>query len=121
MPLNKALIGKEYPASAHYEVGREKIRDFATAIGDFNPIYHDEAAAKAAGYDDIIAPPTFLTTLGFKFGPQVVGDPELGLNYAMVVHGEQEFEIWSGRQARRHADRHAEDLRQSPPGVRTNS
>jgi acyl dehydratase len=93
MPLNKALIGKEYPKSAPYEVGREKIRDFATAIGDHNPIYHDEAAAKAAGYDDIIAPPTFLTTLGFKFGPQVVGDPELGLNYAMVVHGEQEFEI----------------------------
>jgi acyl dehydratase len=93
MPLNKALIGKEYPQSSPYEVGREKIRDFATAIGDFNPIYHDEGAAKAAGYDDIIAPPTFLTTLGFKFGPQVVGDPELGLNYAMVVHGEQEFEI----------------------------
>ncbi|MGH2727197.1 MAG: MaoC family dehydratase N-terminal domain-containing protein [Actinomycetota bacterium] len=93
MPLNKALIGKEYPASSPYEVGREKIRDFATAIGDFNPIYHDEAAAKAAGFDDIIAPPTFLTTLGFKFGPQIVGDPDLGLNYAMVVHGEQEFEL----------------------------
>ena len=93
MPLNTALIGKEYPASTPYEVGREKIRDFASAIGDLNPIYHDEDAAKAAGYDDIIAPPTFLTTLGFKFGPQVVGDPELGLNYAMVVHGEQEFEL----------------------------
>jgi acyl dehydratase len=93
MPLNRALIGKEYPPSSPYEVGRERIRDFATAIGDFNPIYHDEAAAKAAGYDDIVAPPTFLTTLGFKFGPQVVGDPELGLNYAMVVHGEQEFEL----------------------------
>ena len=93
MPLNKALIGKEYPASEPYEVAREKIRDFATAIGDFNPLYHDPAAAKAAGYPDIIAPPTFLTTLGFKFGPQVVGDPDLGLNYAMVVHGEQEFEI----------------------------
>ena len=93
MPLNAALIGREYPASDPYEVGREKIRDFASAIGDHNPIYHDAAAAKAAGHDDIIAPPTFLTVLGFKFGPQVVGDPELGLNYAMVVHGEQEFEL----------------------------
>ncbi len=93
MPLNKALIGKEYPASPPYEVGREKIRDFASAIGDFNPIYHDESAAKAAGYEDIIAPPTFLTTLGFKFGPQIVGDPDLGLNYAVVVHGEQEFQL----------------------------
>jgi acyl dehydratase len=93
VPLNRALIGKEYPPSAPYEVGREKIREFAAAIGDFNPLYHDEAAARAAGYPDIIAPPTFLTILGFKFGPQIVGDPELGLNYAMVVHGEQEFEI----------------------------
>jgi acyl dehydratase len=93
MPLNKALIGREYEPSSPYEVGREKIRDFAAAIDDRNPIYHDEAAAKAAGYPDIIAPPTFLTTLGFKFGPQVVGDPELGLNYSMVVHGEQEFEL----------------------------
>lgn len=93
MALNTALIGKEYPPSAPYEVGREKIREFATAIGDFNPIYHDEAAARAAGYGDIIAPPTFLTILGFRFGPALVGDPELGLNYAMVVHGEQEFEL----------------------------
>lgn len=93
MPLNIALIGREYPVSTPYEVGREKIRDFATAIGDHNPIYHDEAAARAAGHPDIIAPPTFLTTIGFKFGPQIVGDPELGLNYAMVVHGEQEFEL----------------------------
>ncbi|MHB8512641.1 MAG: MaoC family dehydratase N-terminal domain-containing protein [Actinomycetota bacterium] len=93
MPLNQALIGKQYPASDPYEVGREKIKEFATAIGDPNPIYHDEKAAKAAGYDDIIAPPTFLTTVAFKFGPSVVLDPDLGLDYSRVVHGEQEFEI----------------------------
>lgn len=92
MPLNTALIGREYAASPAYEVGREKIREFATAIGDMNPVYHDEAAAKAAGYPDLIAPPTFLTVLSFKYSPQIVFDPELGLNYAFVVHGEQEFE-----------------------------
>lgn len=91
MPLNKALIGKEYPTSTPYEVGREKIREFATAIGDTHPVYMDEAAAKAAGYPDIIAPPTFLTVLNFKYSPVIVADPELGLNYAMVVHGEQEY------------------------------
>lgn len=93
MALNKALIGKEYPPSTPYEVGREKIREFATAIDDENPLYHDEEAAKAAGYPDIIAPPTFLTVLNFKYSPQVIGDPDLGVNYAMVVHGEQEFEL----------------------------
>ncbi len=92
MALNKALIGKEYPPSVPYEVGREKIRDFAMAIGDTNPVYSSEDAAKAAGYPDIIAPPTFLTIMNFKYSPQVVGDPELGINYALVVHGEQEYE-----------------------------
>lgn len=93
MPLNTALVGKEYPASPVYEVGREKIKEFAIAIGDMNPLYMDESAAKAAGYDDIIAPPTFLTIVGFKFGPSIVLDPELGLDYSRVVHGEQEFEL----------------------------
>lgn len=93
MPLNTALVGKEYPASPVYEVGREKIREFAMAIGDPNPLYTDESAAKSAGYADIIAPPTFLTVIGFKFGPSIVLDPELGLDYTRVVHGEQEFEL----------------------------
>lgn len=91
MPLNTALIGKEYPASSPWEVGREKIREFAAAIGEANPVYTDEAAAKAAGYKDIIAPPTFLTVLNFKYSPQVILDPELGLNYMFVVHGEQSY------------------------------
>ncbi|MGH2830350.1 MAG: MaoC family dehydratase N-terminal domain-containing protein [Actinomycetota bacterium] len=93
MPLNAALVGKEYGPSAPYEVGREKIKEFAIAIGDPNPIYTDESAAKAAGYPDIVAPPTFLTIVGFKFGPAIVLDPELGLDYSRVVHGEQEFEL----------------------------
>lgn len=91
MALNRALAGKRYPPSVPYEVGREKIREFATAIGDANPLYHDEAAAKAAGYSDIVAPPTFLTVLNFRYSPQVIGDPDLGLDYSRVVHGEQEY------------------------------
>lgn len=93
MPLNTSFIGREYQPSKPYEVGREKIKEFATAIGDPNPIYHDEEAAKAAGYPDIIAPPTFLTVTNFRYSPQILGDPDLGLNYAFVVHGEQEYEI----------------------------
>lgn len=90
--MNTDLIGKVYPGSGVYEVSREKIRDFALAIGDPNPAYLDPEAAKALGYPDVVAPPTFLTVLGFRFaadGP--VADPSLGLNYAMVVHGEQRF------------------------------
>ena len=94
MPLNRDFVGREYPASDTSEVGREHIRAFADAIGDPNPIYRDRAAAQAAGHRDVVAPPTFLTVLGFRFGgDSPVVDPALGLNYALVVHGEQKFEL----------------------------
>lgn len=92
MPLNRDVIGRQYPAPSTYEVGREAIRRFAEAIGDDSPAYSDPAAAQALGHPDVIAPPTFLTVLNFRFatsGP--VADPELGLDYSRVVHGEQEF------------------------------
>jgi acyl dehydratase len=94
MPLNRAFVGREYPAPETYEVGREHIRQFADAIGDPNPVYRDPAAAKAAGHPDVIAPPTFLTVLGFRFGAtSPIVDAELGLDYMLVVHGEQRFEL----------------------------
>ncbi|MCA1710142.1 MAG: MaoC family dehydratase N-terminal domain-containing protein [Actinobacteria bacterium] len=94
MPLNRAFVGREYPAPQTYEVGREHIRQFADAIGDANRVYRDPAAAQAAGHPDVIAPPTFLTVLGFRFGmTSPIVDPDLGLNYALVVHGEQKFEL----------------------------
>jgi acyl dehydratase len=90
MALNRDFIGRALPPSEPYEVSRVKIREFADAIGDPNPIYRDQDAAKAAGHPDVIAPPTFpiIITLG---APSLL-DPELGLNYAMVVHMEQRFE-----------------------------
>jgi acyl dehydratase len=91
MGMNPALVGKSYPASAPYEVGREKIREFADAIGDDNPAYRDVEVAKSLGYSDVIAPPTFPTVLTFVTGRQVIGDPELGIDYSRVVHGEQRF------------------------------
>jgi acyl dehydratase len=92
MPLNRDFIGKRYPPSPPYEVAREKIRDFAVAIGDRNPVYFDAAAAKELGYPDVIAPPTFLTTVSMRFGGEgPVTDPALGMNYLLVVHGEQRY------------------------------
>lgn len=94
MPLNRDLIGRRYPAPTSYEVGREHIRAFADAINDPDPVYRDPQAARAAGHPDVIAPPTFLTVLGFRFGAESpVADPALGLDYALVVHGEQHFAL----------------------------
>jgi acyl dehydratase len=92
MPLNRDLIGRSYDSAGSFEVSREHIRRFAQAIGDTNPAYTDPAAAKALGHPDVIAPPTFLTTVGMSLGGRgPISDPELGLNYSLVVHGEQRF------------------------------
>ena len=91
MPLDQSFIGREYPPSAPYEVGREKIREFADAIKDDSPLHRDQEAAKAAGYPDVIAPPTFAVTLSMRAQDALVEDPQLGLDYSRVVHGQQEF------------------------------
>ena len=91
MPLNRAFIGRVYGFEPPFEVGRELIRHFAAAIGDTNPISRDVEAARAAGHPDLVAPPTFLTTLGFRRSGGPIDDPELGLDYSLVVHGEQRF------------------------------
>ena len=91
MALDQSFVGRKYPPTEPYEVGREKIREFADAIGDPNPVYRDPAAARALGHPDVIAPPTFPIVLSMRAGAQVVGDPELGLDYSRVVHGEQRF------------------------------
>ena len=91
MPLDQSFIGRVYPPTEPYEVGREKIREFADAVGDANPAYHDPDAAKALGYPDVIAPPTFAIVLTSRAAQQVIMDPELGVDYSRVVHGEQRF------------------------------
>jgi acyl dehydratase len=93
MPLNRAYIGRSFEAAGTFEVSREHIRRFADAIGDSNAVYRDPAAAKAAGHPDVVAPPTFLTTVGLSLrnvnGP--LDDPDLGLDFGQVVHGEQRY------------------------------
>jgi acyl dehydratase len=91
MALNPQFIGRTYPAGPSYVVGREKIREFARAIGDTNPVYHDPEVAKALGYSDVIAPPTFAIVVSLEAANAALFDPELGLDYSRVVHGEQTF------------------------------
>jgi acyl dehydratase len=91
MPVDQSVVGRVYPPTAPYEVGREKIREFADAVNDHNPAYRDPAAARRLGHADVIAPPTFAIVLTLKAGHQVIMDPELGIDYSRVVHGEQRF------------------------------
>jgi acyl dehydratase len=89
--INPDYVGKVFEPSAPYEVSRVKIAEFATAIGEQSPLCRDKDAAVKAGYPDVIAPPTFAIVISTAATSATVHDPGLGLNYAMVVHGEQSF------------------------------
>lgn len=91
MPLDQSFVGRTYPPTAPYEVGREKIREFATAVRDPHPAYLDPDAAKALGHPDVIAPPTFPVIIAIPAAYQAVQDPEFGLGRSWVVHGDQRF------------------------------
>jgi len=92
MAINPDFAGRAFPPSAPYEVNRLKLREFADAIGDTNPVYRSRSAAQEAGFADVIAPPTFPIVISVAANAKVLADPGLNLNYAMVVHGEQRFE-----------------------------
>ena len=91
MVLDPALVGRSYPPSAVYEVGRQKIVEFADAIGAADAVHRDADAARAAGHPDVIAPPTFAIALTLSAAGVVVEDPDVALDYSRVVHGEQTF------------------------------
>src|SRR3954466_3620864 len=91
MALDRELVGRSYPPSAVYEVGRAKIAEFATAIGADDPAHRDVEAARARGYPDVIAPPTFAIVLTLAAADVVLDDPQVSLDYSRVVHGEQRF------------------------------
>ena len=92
MAVDKKFIGKKYPL-AKYEVGREKIKEYARAIGDLNPLYFDEEAGAKSKYGSVIAPPTFAVVYGVEPVGKMLMDRELALNLMMLVHGEQDFEF----------------------------
>ena len=91
MPLNQALKGKSYEPVT-YEVERDRVSDFAAAIGEEAAVFRDPGAASAAGFAEQVAPPTFATVMNISISGQAVTDPELGLDYARVVHAEMEYE-----------------------------
>jgi acyl dehydratase len=92
VPVDASAKGKRYPPF-EYEVGKEKIREFAQAVGEDNAVYFDRAAAKDVGLRDIPAPPMFAVVYSAgAMGPAIL-DPEVGIDFALMVHGGQEF-VW---------------------------
>ena len=92
MPVDDKAKGKTYPPF-EYEVGKEKIREYALAVGEDNPVYFDRGKAREAGFRDIAAPPMFAVVYSAGSVAPAVLDPEVGIDFAMMVHGSQEF-VW---------------------------
>lgn len=92
MPVSTEAVGKQWPATV-YQAGREKIREFANATGETSQVHQDPAAAKEAGFRDVVAPPMFCVVYSAAaMGPAIL-DPEVGINLAAMLHGSQEF-VW---------------------------
>ncbi len=92
MPVETKAVGREYPP-ATYEVGAEKIREYANAVGEQSPVHRDRQAATEAGFRDVVAPPMFAVVFSSPaMGPAIL-DPEVGIDFARMVHGGQEF-VW---------------------------
>lgn len=91
MPLNRGLRGKSY-APVTCTVERDRVVAFADAIGEESPVFRSAEAARRAGFEEQLAPPTFATVMNISISGQAVTDPQLGLDYSRVVHGEMEYE-----------------------------
>ena len=85
-----SAVGKIYPPTT-YAVGREKIKEYAFAVGETNPLHIDQDAARAAGHSDVVAPPMFAVVYAGRAMNAPLFDPEVGLDFARMVHGAQEF------------------------------
>jgi len=91
--INKALLGREYPPYA-VTVERGKIKEFARALGDDDPLYLDDRVGAASAWGDVIAPPTFSITFRDEAADTAAFLKELGTDISRILHGEQEFEIF---------------------------
>jgi acyl dehydratase len=91
MAVNAGFTGRTYPPTAPYAVGREKIREFAEAVGAGDIVHLDVVQARARGYRDVIAPPTFAVVIAQQCDRQFIVDPQAGIDFSRLVHGEQRF------------------------------
>ncbi|HEV2753884.1 MAG TPA: MaoC family dehydratase N-terminal domain-containing protein [Solirubrobacteraceae bacterium] len=90
MPLNTQAVGKSFPPVT-YAVGREKVREYALAVGETHPVHLDVDAAREAGYPDVVAPPMFAAVYSAPAIGPALFDEEVGIDFARMVHGGQEF------------------------------
>ncbi len=91
MSVNPEIQGRVFAPTDPYLVGREKIREFARAVFATNTVNYDVDAARAAGHSDLVAPPTFPIVIQERTLAQLLAEPDAGIDFTRVVHGDQRF------------------------------
>ncbi|MBD2758024.1 MaoC family dehydratase N-terminal domain-containing protein [Yimella sp. cx-573] len=91
MPVNPDVEGRTYPAIPTYSVSRTKIAEFAAAVGAKDPVHTDVEHARSLGYQDVVAPPTFAVIIAQQAEAAAITDPEAGIDFSRLVHGEESF------------------------------
>ncbi|KQQ03764.1 hypothetical protein ASG06_09860 [Rathayibacter sp. Leaf185] len=89
--MNTELVGRAFAPTEPYQVGREKVREFARAVFAMSPLHHDPEAARSAGYADVIAPSTFPVVMQELTIAQMLAEPDADIDFSRVVHGDQRF------------------------------
>ncbi len=90
MAIETKAVGKTFPTTT-YAVGREKVKEYALAVGETNPVHLDHEAARRDGYADVVAPPMFAVVYKSPAMAPAIFDQDVGMNFALMVHGGQEF------------------------------
>ena len=91
MPVNPSAAGRSYPPAPPFQVGREAVRAFASAVQAQHPAHHDVESARALGHADLVAPPTFAVVIAQRAEAAAVNDPEVGIDFSRVLHAEERF------------------------------
>lgn len=91
--VNEDYVGREFLGTPPYRVSRVKIAEFAEAVGAISPLHTDPQAAQEAGYDDVVAPPTFAVVIAQRAEAEYIRDPEAGIDFSRVVHANETFHL----------------------------
>lgn len=91
MAVNPEVEGRTYPAIPTYVVSRVKVAEFAKAVGATDPVHSDVEHARSLGYADVVAPPTFAVIPAQQAEAAAIVDPDAGIDFSRLVHGEESF------------------------------
>ena len=100
MALSDKIVGMHFRYPDHYEVGREKIREYAEAVKNDDPAFFEDEAAAELGYDGLLAPLTFISVFGYQAQSAFFASANVGIHDAKIVQVDQVLKFTAADQGR---------------------